>query len=109
MYGNVDTALLWLRLLEKYLVNDCNLKRIKADSCILFRKFQKRMLELVMSFHVDDVFIAGKPEIPKVIKEQIKEKFKISDSIKLGKFLGVYYEWGHNVKGMYAKITMERT
>ena len=32
MYGNVDAALLWLRLLAKYLVNECNLKRTKADS-----------------------------------------------------------------------------
>ena len=26
MYGNVDAALLWLRLLVKYLVNECSLK-----------------------------------------------------------------------------------
>ena len=32
MYGNVDAALLWLRLLDKYLVNECNLKSIKAES-----------------------------------------------------------------------------
>ena len=32
MYGNVDAALLWIRLLATYLVNECNLKRTKADS-----------------------------------------------------------------------------
>ena len=32
MYGNVDADILWLRLLDKYLVNECNLKRSKADS-----------------------------------------------------------------------------
>ena len=26
MYGNVDTELLWIRLLDKYLVNESNLK-----------------------------------------------------------------------------------
>ena len=61
MYGNVDTALLWIGLLEKYLVNRWNLKRSKADSCILFRKYEKGKLEIVMSVHMDDVFMAGKP------------------------------------------------
>ena len=32
---NVDTVLLWTRLLDAYLVNECNLKRSKSDSCIL--------------------------------------------------------------------------
>ena len=45
----------------KYLVNECNLKRSKADSCILFRKYEKGKLEIVMSVHMDDVFMAGKP------------------------------------------------
>ena len=53
MYGNVDAALLWIRLLAKYLVNECNLKNIKAESCTLFRKDEKRNLKLVMSVHVD--------------------------------------------------------
>ena len=30
MYGNVDAVLLWIRLLDNYLVNKCNLERIKA-------------------------------------------------------------------------------
>ena len=41
MYGDVDAALLWLRLLAKYLFNECNLKRSKADPCIFFRKYEK--------------------------------------------------------------------
>ena len=32
MYGNIDAALLWLRLLDKYLVKKCNLKISRADS-----------------------------------------------------------------------------
>ena len=59
MYENVDSELLWLKLLANYLVNECNLKRIKADSFILFRKYEKEKLELVMSVHVDGVFVAG--------------------------------------------------
>ena len=78
MYDNVDTALLWIRLLDKYLVNGCNLKSSKADLFIFFRKDSKRREEIVMSEHVDDVFMAGKPETIKFTKEKIKEKFKIS-------------------------------
>ena len=87
MYGNVDAELLWIRLLGKYLVNECNLKRSKADSCIFFRKYEKGKLELVISVHVDDVFMAGKPEALKVIKEKIKKKFNISESGNVKKFL----------------------
>ena len=51
--------------------------------------------------------MAGKQETLKFIKLNIKEKFSISDSGKVKKFLGVYYKWVHNVKGTYEKMTME--
>ena len=60
--------------------------------CIFFSKDEKGKLELVISVHVDYVFMAGKPETLKVIKERIKEKFNISKSRKVKKFLGVYYK-----------------
>ena len=62
MYGNIDAALLWLRLLYKYLFNECNLKGSKADSYIFFSNYDKGRLELVMLVHVDYFFVAGKPE-----------------------------------------------
>ena len=62
MHGNVDAALLWLILLDKYLVNELNLKRSKANSYILFKEYDKGRLEIVMSVYVDDVFVDGKPE-----------------------------------------------
>ena len=51
-----------------------------------------------MSFHVDGVFMTNKPERLENISENIKEKFNISDSGKVKKFLGVYYEFGHDAK-----------
>ena len=66
MYVNVDAALLWLRLLAEYSVNECNLKRSKADSCIFFRKYESGKLELLMSVHVDELFMYGKPEKIKI-------------------------------------------
>ena len=61
-----------------------------------------------MSVHVDDVFMAGKPEMIKRIKENIKKKFNVSEFVKVKKFLGFYYKWGHDAKGTYAKTTMEK-
>ena len=51
-----------------------------------------------MSVHVDYLFMAGNPETLKKTKENIKEKFNISESGKAKKFLGVYYEWGSDAK-----------
>ena len=48
-----------------------------------------------MSVHADNVFMAGRPETLKDIKYNIKDKFNISESGKVKKFLGVHYEWGH--------------
>ena len=87
MYKNIDAALLRIRLMAKYLVNKCNLKRSTVDSCILFGKYEKGKLELVMSVHVDNVFIYGNPRKLKNIKEKIKEKFNISESRKSRSFL----------------------
>ena len=61
-----------------------------------------------MSFRVDNVFMAGKPETLKDIKENIKEKFNISESGKVKEFFGVYQKWIHDAKGTYAKMTMEK-
>ena len=71
MYGHVDAVLLWMILLAKYLVNKCNLKRSKSNSCIFLRKYDKGNLELVMSVHVDDVFMADKTKTLKNIKEKM--------------------------------------
>ena len=68
MYVNVDVGLLWLRLLSKYLIHLYNLKSIKADSCIFYNKDDEGKLELVMSVHVDDVFMAGNLDTLKNIK-----------------------------------------
>ena len=108
MYGNVDAGILCLILLDNYLVNKCIIKRIKADSCIFFKKYDKGKLELIMSVHLDDVFMDSKPGTLNNTKGNIKERFKISESKKVKKFLRVYYEWGCDAKGMYAKMTMDK-
>ena len=93
MYDNIDTSLLWIRPLDKYLVNECNLKRSKVDSFIFFGKGEKGKLEFVMSVHVENVFMADKTKTLQNIKEksrrgsiyQSSEKSRIFlESIKNG-------------------------
>ena len=68
MYWNLDTDLLWLRLLDKYLIIEYNLKSKKSDFCNFYRKDDKGGLELMISVLVDDIFMSGRPEIPKNTK-----------------------------------------
>ena len=77
MYGNVDAALLWLRLIAKYLVNECNMVRSKACYCIFCRKDEDGKFELGMSVHVNNVFMAGNSETLEKIKELIKLNFNM--------------------------------
>ena len=62
----------------------------------------------MISFHVEDVLMASKTETLKNTKEIIKEKFNISESGKVRKFLRVYYVWGRKAKGTDVKTTMEK-
>ena len=106
IYGNVDVALLWLRLIAKYLIKEYNLKISRADSCIFYDKSDNGKLEFVMSVHLYDIFMAGKTDRLEIIKDMINLKFNIHKSGKVKKFLGVCYEWVCNAKGLYANITV---
>ena len=94
--------------MNNYLVNKCNLKRSKSDHYIFFKKYDKGKLELVMSVHVYDIVMSGKPESINNTKEKIKEKCNIQESEKMKKLLGVYHEWVCDAKGTYTKTTMEK-
>ena len=58
-----------------------------------------------MSVHVYDVFMEVNRYTLDKSKEKIKLNFSIQFSGKVKKFLRVYYEWGCDAKGLYAKIT----
>ena len=108
MYGNVDAAILWLRLISKYLMNVCNKTRSNTDYCIFYKKYDNGQLELVMYVLVDNSFMPGRPEILEYVKGMINLKFNIQEYGKVKKFLSVYYEWDHDAKGPYAKKIMEK-
>ena len=63
-----------------------------------YKKYDGEKLELVMSVHVDDIFMVGRPETLENFKEIIKLKFNIQESGKVKKFIGVYYEWVNDAK-----------
>ena len=109
MYRNLDAALLWLRLLAKYLIKDCDMKISQSDLCILFNKYHQAKLELIMSVHVYDIFMTGRKDNFKKLKDLIKLKFNIQQYGKVKKFLEVYYEWGHDKKVRMPKIPWRKT
>ena len=82
MYGNVDTDLLWLILIAKYLIKEYNATRTKANYRIFYKKDNDGKLELVISFHIYDVFMSVRPETLENIKETIKLKFNIQEPEK---------------------------
>ena len=95
-------------MIYKYLIKKFNLKRIKAYSFIFYEKDDNEKLGLVISVHVDDVFMEGKMETLEKIEEMINLKFNIQESGKLKKFLGVYYGWVCDPKDLYTNMTMEK-
>ena len=108
MYAKVDVAILLLYLLSKYLIKICFLTKIHSELCILYKKHNRRKLELMMSIYIDEMFMAGKLENLEKRKELLKLKFNIQESGNVNFFLGVYYERLHDKKGPYYKITMEK-
>ena len=62
MYGNVDAALLWLIILDKYLIKECNMTRIQAEYLILYNKDDGGKLDVVMSINVDCILMTGRLE-----------------------------------------------
>ena len=63
-----------------------------------YKKDEGGKLELVMSVHVDNVFMAGKTEALEKIKDIIKLKFNIQESKKVKKLFELYYQWGSDAK-----------
>ena len=68
IYGNVNAYLLWLRLFAKYLTKECDMTKIQAGSYIFYNNYDGGKFELVISLHVDHVFMAGRPETLEKIK-----------------------------------------
>ena len=62
----------------------------------------------MISVRVDYLFVAGRLDTLENMKYMVKLKFNTQESNKVKNFLGVYYEWGHDAKGPYAKTTMKK-
>ena len=81
---------------------------IQAEYFIFYNKYDKGKLELIMSVHVYDVFMAVSPETLENIKKLINLKFNIQEYGEVRKFLVVDYEWCHDDKGPLEKNSMEK-
>ena len=62
----------------------------------------------MISIHLHYVCMAGRQDTLENIKEIINLKFNIQESGKVKKFIRVHYKSGHDAKGPYAKMTMDK-
>ena len=94
IYGNVDAALLWLRLLDKYLIKECDMTRIQADYLIFYKKYDRGKLKIVMSINVDYIFMTGRLEtLGNILGDILQLSYALENS---------------QVKGLYKEQTEDR-
>ena len=92
MYGNVDTALRWQKILIKLRKNN-KIKCIqsKTDPCMLHKKNDKEKTCLMISVYVDDELMARESENIKIFKQQFRKTYEITNLGKLKRLLGIQY------------------
>jgi hypothetical protein len=87
LYGLRQAPRLWSKKLNEILAN-MNFHPIKSDPCVFVNKDGDAWNYVLV--YVDDILIGTKdPHRMKLIKDQLKEKLKITDKGEIGTFLGV--------------------
>ena len=73
-YGLKDAPLLWnLRLLD-VLHNQLGLLRCQFDGCLFYMAVGGQLL-LIISVHVDDTLVAGRPGKPDWLAAELEKRF----------------------------------
>ena len=93
MYGTVDAPLRFFKTLSKYLIDKIGLTQCLSEPCLFFKKDKEGKLLLIVVTFVDDILIAGTRKHVDQFKEDIQQRFKISDLGPLKKHLGIWYKW----------------
>ena len=105
MYGTVPAALQWFNKLVKSL-KTVGITQSKVDPCIFYLKHDEKTI-LVVTTHVDDCAVAGKPQDINDFKQKLQKQFTIKELGKLNKHLGVWYTWGSDITGHFLESGME--
>ena len=107
MYGNVDAAVKFFKLLSRWMVDNMKMKQSLADPCVFYKLDANDKLELLVSVTVDDCAVTGLPKNIEWFMKGLEGRFKITRGDILKKHLGVDYEWGLLPNGKsYCKATM---
>jgi len=108
MYGNVDAAIKFFKLLAEQMKN-MKMKQSLADPCVFYKLDANDELELMVSVTVDDCAVTGLPTNIEWFMENLETRFKITKGRLLMKHLGIDYEWGVLDNGKaYSKATMDK-
>ncbi len=109
MYGNVDAAIKFFKLLSKWMVESMDMKQSQADPCVFYKLNDEDELMLMVSVTVDDCAVTGLESDIDWFMTELQKRFKITKGGLLKKHLGVDYEWGIQSDGKaYCKATMNK-
>ena len=81
--------------------------RSLTNSCLFFLNDKAGKPTLIVSCHVDNTTIAGRPERIEHFKSKLRERFNIKELGQLNKHLGIKYKWIDNSDGRRIKATMD--
>ena len=109
MYGNVDAAIKFFKLLAKWIRENMNMKQSQADPCVFYKLDEDGELVLMVSVTVDDCAVTGMESDINWFMDELEKRFKITRGGILRKHLGVDYEWGVQDDGKaFCKATMDK-
>ena len=99
IYGMVDAVLIFYKAYSVQLMKSMGMTQSKADACMFTRQDETGKTILIMSSHVDDIFVAGTPDAIAWFKQQLKERFNIKEMGRIIKHLGIKYAWQQDEAG----------
>ena len=109
MYGNVDAAVKFFKVLTRWMVDKMGMTQSLADPCVFYKLDEEKKLKIYVSVTVDDCAVTGLSKDIEEFMKGLEGRFKITRGGILKKHLGVSYEWGVNDNGQaYCKATMEK-
>ena len=109
MYGNVDAAIKFFKLLAKWIRENMKMKQSQSDPCVFYKLDDDGELLLMVSVTVDDCAVTGMESDINWFMDELEKRFKITRGGILRKHLGVDYEWGLQDDGRaFCKATMDK-
>ena len=91
LYGLKQLTHLWNQLLSKTLISFGYKQLVKDTTC--FVKADEQGTSIILAAYVDDLVIMGRtPELTKIAKDELKEKFKVKDLGQVNWLLGITVE-----------------